>query len=168
MNNDRLTFNGRCTDFYAPPLSKRSSFSGSKFDIYCAGITIAYLILQMCGIAGKEAAFGRIWPKMMAIKELAGVEQSDDQSDDETTERIFLRLDADQQNTLMKGRLDLVKEAVKLMPDDRFVELLGDLVSGMLAVQEEDRLSAATASATIREQLCDLVDPKLASPSSSH
>ena len=79
-----------------------------------------------------------------------------------------MRLDADQQNTLMEGRLDLVEEAVKLMPDDRFVELLGDLVSRMLAVQEEDRLSATAASATIREQLCDLVDPKLASPSSLH
>ena len=48
------------------------------------------MILRMCDVAGKEAALGSIWPKIVAIKELAGVE--DDQSDDETTAQIYMRL----------------------------------------------------------------------------
>ena len=147
-NDDQLTYRGNCTVNFAPPVGELgTTFNGAKFDVYCTGMTIVSMILAVGRAKGSEETAESIDCQLA----FAGVEE--ERRDDETSLNFHTRLDAEQRETLMNSRSELLTKAVVLVSNDDFIKILGDLAGSMLEASENLRVTAADATKLLHGEI---------------
>ena len=142
MGLGALTFDSRSTPLYAPPVGVGAEFSGSAFDVYCAGFTLLTLFGFACEVGRDVVDLKALQETFTLGKIKDGEDDEYDEYDEDDEYGIYYSLDHTGRTELLKVRLEMVNEFV--MPATGLGEALGTTIKMMMDPREQDRPSAAT------------------------